>query len=184
MQETPQRITPAGVGRRNSAVTLLLTQSIVMKSQHRPDPFNKFDIDRSEGMTRENKELLAKINSESILKAPTVKGSIYFYIDTHGDGDSSKEELIDDPSALDPASNELGIEIRYENKHHRWIANMPQALKILEFVATHLKQKNNQFSVDFGINAELRWQDEKDIENIIHITQSKGNADWKVSRYC
>ena len=153
-----------------------------MTSQH-PDSSIQFDADRSEELARENKELLAKIDSESILKAPIVKGSVYFYIDTHGDGDPNREELIDDPSALDSVSNELGIEIRNESKHHRWASNTPQALKILEFSATYLKQKNNQSSVNFGINAELRWQNDKGMENIIHITQSKSNAEWEVKRY-
>ena len=110
--------------RRNLTVTLLLTQSIVMTSQ-RPDSSSQFDNDRSKELSREHKKLLAKIESESILNAPMVKGSIYFYVNTHGDGDLNREELIDDPSALGPVSNELGIEIRYESKHHRWIANPP-----------------------------------------------------------
>jgi hypothetical protein len=154
-----------------------------MTSQ-RPDSSSQFDNDRSKELTREHIKLLAKIESESMLNAPMVKGSIYFYIDTHGDGDLNREELIDDPSALDPVSNELGIEIRYESKHHRWIANHPQVLKILEFAATHLMQLNNQSSANFGINAELKWQGEQDLENIIHLTQSKDNPEWQVKRYC
>jgi hypothetical protein len=154
-----------------------------MTSQ-RPDSSIQFDNDRSKELSREHKKLLAKIESESILNAPMVKGSIYFYVNTHGDGDLNREELIDDPSALDPVSNELGIEIRYESKHHRWIAKPPQVLKILEYAATHLMQLNNQSSANFGINAELKWQGEQDLENIIHLTQSKGNPEWQVKRYC
>ena len=131
----------------------------------------------------ENKELLAKVGSNSILKAPAIKGSIYFYINTCSDGLHSKEELIDDPTALGAAIEYLAIEINYENKHHRWVAQLPQALKILEFAAARLKLNNNSLPDNLGINAELKWRDEKDFENIIHLTQSKGNAEWQVSRF-
>ena len=66
----------------------------------------------SEESIEENKKLLTQINSKSILLAPEVKGSLYFYIDSHDADNQSKEELIDDPSALDSVSNDLGIEIR------------------------------------------------------------------------
>jgi hypothetical protein len=156
---------------------------MAMTFQH-PDSSSQFDIDRSKELTRENKDLIAKIDGESILKAPIVKGSIYFYVDTHGDGDLGGEELIDDPCALDTLSKELGIEIRSESRHHRWTAKIPQALMIIEFAATHLRQLNDQSSVGFGVNAELKWQDDRDIENIIHLTQGKDNDDWEVKRYC
>ena len=131
----------------------------------------------------ENKELLAKVGSNSILKAPAIKGSIYFYINICGDGTQSKEELIDDPTALNAAIEHIAIEIKYENKHHRWVSQLPQALKILEFAAEHLSLNNNITPDNIGINAELKWRDEKDFENIIHLTQSKGNAEWQVSRF-
>jgi hypothetical protein len=53
----------------------------------------------------------------------------------------------------------------------------------LEFAAAHLRLNNNISLENIGINAELRWRDEKDFENIIHLTQSKGNAEWQVSRF-
>ena len=131
----------------------------------------------------ENKELLAKVGSNSILKAPAIKGSIYFYINTCGDGHQSKEELIDDPTALGAAIKHLAIDINYENKHHRWVAQLPHALKILEFAAARLNLNSNSLPDNLGINAELRWRDEKDFENIIHLTQGKGDAEWQVSRF-
>lgn len=154
-----------------------------MASQH-PDPLTRFDIDRSDEFTRENKELLVKINSESILKAPTVKGSIYFYVDTHNADNPDREELIDDPSALESVSNELGIEIRHESMHHRWTAKTFQALKILEFAVIYLQEKSNQSAGNFGINAEIKWEGEQGQESIIHIIRISGNADWEVKRYC
>ena len=131
----------------------------------------------------EHMELLAKIGSDSIRKAAAIKGSIYFYINTYDDSRQSKEELIDDPTALDAASKNLAIEIKYENKHHRWVAQLPHALKILEFAAAHLKLNNNISPDNLGINTELKWRDKKDFENIIHLSQSKGNAEWQVSRF-
>ncbi|WP_254935873.1 hypothetical protein [Cyanobium sp. Tous-M-B4] len=131
----------------------------------------------------ENKELLAKIGSDSILKAPAIKGSIYFYVNSCSDGNQSKEELIDDPTALNAAIKNLSIEIKYENKHHRWAAQLPHTLKILEFAVARLRLNNNTSSDNLGINAELKWRGEKDFENIIHLTQSKGNAEWQISRF-
>jgi hypothetical protein len=95
----------------------------------------------------------------------------------------SQEALIDDPTALNAAIEHIAIEIEYENKHHRWVAQLPQALKILEFAAEHLGLNNNITPDNIGVNAELKWRDEKDFENIIHLTQSKGNAEWQVSRF-
>ena len=149
----------------------------------RADAPNQFGCRLSEEMTEENKKLLAKIDSKSILLAPEVKGSIYFYINAHDAEHSSKEDLIDDPSALDPASNDLGIEIRNENKHHRWNAQIPQALKILEFAAIYLNQMNSPSSSIFGVNAELKWWDEQGLENIIHLSQNADKTEWQVTRY-
>ena len=148
-----------------------------------PGTTEKLDSRLGEETIGENKELLAKIDSDSILKAAIIKGSIYFYINTSSDGDESKEELIDDPTALDTAIKNLAIVITYGDKHHRWVAQLPHALKILGFAAARLRLNNNISPEDLGINAELKWRDEKDFENIIHLTQSKGNAEWQVSRF-
>lgn len=133
--------------------------------------------------TEANKQLLNKIDSESITRASSVKGSVYFYAVIPGENGIDKEELINDPTALDAAIKTLGIEIRHENKHHRWDAQLSHALKILEFAAMHLKQRNDASPGNTGINAELKWQDENDFENIIHLTQGKGKVDWQVTRY-
>ena len=130
-------------------------------------------------MTEEDKKLLAKIDGKSLSIETTVKGSIYFYIDAHDADNPHKEQLIDDPSALDSAGNHLGIEIRNENKHHRWAGQMPQALKILEFATAYLKQKNKTTTGFSGINAELKWLDELGLENIIHLSLSKDNREWQ-----
>ena len=148
-----------------------------------PGAPKQFGSRLSQETIEENKELLAKIGSDSILKAPAIKGSIYFYINTCGNGNQSKEELIDDPTALDAAIKNLAIEVKHENKHHRWVAQLPYALKILEFAAAHLRLNNNISPDDLGINAELKWRDDKDFEHIIHLTQSKGNPGWQVSRF-
>jgi len=148
-----------------------------------PGAPKQFGSRLSEETVEENRELLAKIGSDSILKAPAIKGSIYFYINICGDSAQSREELIDDPTALNAAIKNLAIEIKYENKHHRWVAQPPQALKILEFAAEHLSLNNNITPDNLGINAELKWRDEKDFENIIHLTQCKHNAEWQVSRF-
>ena len=148
-----------------------------------PGSPKQFGSRLGEETVEEHRELLAKIGSDSILKAPAIKGSIYFYINICGDGTQSREELIDDPTALNAAIKNLAIEIKYENKHHRWVAQLPQALKILEFAAEHLSLNNNITPDNLGINVELKWRDEKDFENIIHLTQSKGNTEWQVSRF-
>ena len=157
-----------------------------MKEQ--PGAPKQFSSHLGEETVEKNRELLAKIGSDSILKAPAIKGSIYFYINICGDVTQSKEELIDDPTALNAAIEHIAIEIKYENKHHRWVAQLPQALKILEFAAEHLSLNNNILPDNISpdnivINAELKWRDEKDFENIIHLTQSKVNAEWQVSRF-
>jgi hypothetical protein len=148
-----------------------------------PDVSKQFDFRLSEETVEENKELLARIDSKSILKASIIKGSIYFYNNTWDDNRQSKEELIDDPTALDVAIKDLGIEIKYENKHHRWIAQISQTLQILAYAATHLNLNDNASPTIHGINAELKWRDEEDFENIIHLMQSKGNTNWQVTRY-
>jgi len=148
-----------------------------------PGSPKQFGSRLGEETVEEHRELLAKIGSGGILKAPAIKGSIYFYINICGDGTQSKEELIDDPTALNAAIEHIAVEIKYENKHHRWVSQLPQALKILEFAAEHLRLNNNIMPGNIGVNAELKWRDEKDFENIIHLTQSKGNAEWQVSRF-
>jgi len=148
-----------------------------------PGAPKQFGSRLSEETVEENRELLAKIGSDSILKAPAIKGSIYFYINICGDSTQSREKLIDDPTALNAAIKNLAIEIKYENKHHRWVSQPPQALKILEFAAEYLSLNNNITLDNIGINAELKWRDEKDFENIIHLAQSKSNAEWQVSRF-
>ena len=158
------------------------TSLTAMANDH-PDAPKQFGIRLSEEMIEENKELLAKIDSDSVLKAPIIKGSIYFYIDACGVESQSKEELIDEPTALDAATKDLGIEIKYENKHHRWVAQISHALTILELAAAHLKQSKIATHNNLGINAELRWRDEKDCENIIHLTRSRDNDDWQVTRF-
>jgi len=148
-----------------------------------PGAPKQFGSRLGEDTGEEHRELLTKIGSGSILKVPAIKGSIYFYINICGDGTQSKEELIDDPTALNAAIEHIAVEIKYENKHHRWVSQLPQALKILEFAAEHLGLNNNIMPDNIGVNAELKWRDEKDFENIIHLTQSKGNAEWQVSRF-
>ena len=96
-----------------------------------PGAPEQFGIRLREEMIEENKGLLAKIGSDSISEAAEIKGSIYFYTNTCVDGHQNKEELIDDPTALDAAIKNLTVEIKYEHKHHRWAAQLPQALKIL-----------------------------------------------------
>ena len=148
-----------------------------------PGAPKRFGSRLSQETIEENKELLAKIGSDSILKAPAIKGSIYFYINTYNNGNQSKEELIDDPTALDAAIKNLAIEIKHENKHHRWVAQLPYTLRILEFAAARLRLKNNILPDNYGINAELKWRGDKDFEHIIHLTQSKGEYGWQVSRF-
>ena len=137
----------------------------------------------SDAATDVNKQLLAKISSESLSRAPSIKGSIYFYSDTPCGDNSGKEELINDPSALAAASETLDIEIRHENKHHRWDAQLPHALKILEFAAMHLRRHNDASPGPMGVNAELKWSDEQGFENIIHLAQGRDNVAWQVTRY-
>ena len=148
-----------------------------------PDSPKQLGCHLSEETIEENKKLLAKIDCKSILLAPAVKGSLYFYSDAHDADNPSKEDLIDDPSALDSASNELGIEIRNEDKHHRWASQISEALKILEYATTYLKSKEHNSSSALGVNVELKWQDEQDLETILHLSRTKENTEWQVMRY-
>ena len=63
------------------------------------DP-KQFGSRLGEETIEENRELLAKIGSDSIAEAAAIKGSIYFYTNTCTDVHQSKEELIDDQTAL------------------------------------------------------------------------------------
>ena len=63
----------------------LLTQSPATLQQHdqaamneQPGTPEQFGSRLAEETILENKELLAKVGSNSILKAPAIKGSIYF----------------------------------------------------------------------------------------------------------
>ena len=174
-------MTPAGVG----GIPLPHFPKIPtseMANEHTDAP-KQAGIHFSDEATGVNKQLLDKIDSKSISNASSIKGSIYFYSDVASEDNLGKEELIHDPSALDAAINTLGIEIRHENKHHRWDAQLPHALKILEFASMHLRQHDATSTGHIGVNAELKWKDEKDLENIIHLTQNMDNGDWQVSRY-
>ena len=153
-----------------------------MANEHADGP-KQAGLQFSDAATDVNKQLLAMISSESLSRAPSIKGSIYFYLDAPGGDNLGKEELIDDPSALAAASETLDIEIRHENKHHRWDAQLPHALKILEFAAIYLRQRNDASSGNMGVNAELKWNDEQGLENIIHLTQGRDSVAWQVTRY-
>jgi hypothetical protein len=153
-----------------------------MANAHPGTPKQLDSLPREE-TAEENKKLLAKIDSKSLLLAPDIKGSIYFYIQTHDADNQIKEELIDDPYALSFARDNPGINIIIEDKHHRWVAQIPQALKILETATAYLKQKNNISTSNFGVNAELKWRDEGDKETIIHLSRSKDNTEWQDSRH-
>ena len=174
-------MTPAGVG----GIPLPHCSKIpTSKMANEPtDGPKQAGIQFTDAATDVNKQLLARIGSESLLRTPSIKGSIYFYLDTPGDGNPAKEELINDPSALAAAHETLGIEIRHENKHHRWEAQLPHALKILEFAAIYLRRHNDASPGTMGVNAELKWIDEQGLDNIIHLTQGKGCVAWQVTRY-
>ncbi len=62
-------------------------------------------------------------------------------------------------------------------------AGLPQAFKILEFAAIHLRQSNDIASGNMGVNAEMKWRDDQDLESIIHLSQDKDSVDWQVTRY-
>ena len=153
-----------------------------MANEHADGP-KQAELQFSDAATDVNKQLLAKIGSESLSRAPSIKGSIYFYSYAPGGDNPGKEELINDPSALAAANETLDIEIRHENKHHRWDAQLPHALKILEFAAMHLRRHNDASPGPMGVNAELKWSDEQGFENIIHLAQGRDNVAWQVTRY-
>jgi hypothetical protein len=145
-------------------------------------------MDHSEGpnssnMIQQYRNLFVNIECLSVFKASIVKGSIYFYTNTCKDDGLSKEELIDDPSGLEAASSCTGIEINSQDKHHRWIAKLPQSLIILEYATTYLNFKNVSSPGNNGVNAELKWLDEQDQEIIIHLTRNQDDINWKVTRY-
>ena len=174
-------MTPAGVG----GIPLPHFPKIPtseMRNEHSDAP-KQAGIHFSDEATAVNKQLLGKIDSKSISNASSIKGSIYFYSDVASEDNLGREELIHDPSALDAAINTLEIEIRHENKHHRWDAQLPHALKILEFASMHLGQHDATSTGHIGVNAELKWKDEKDLENIIHLVQHKHGDDWRVTKY-
>ena len=47
----------------------------------------------------------------------------------------------------------------------------------------HLRQNSNALPGNIGVNAELKWRDENDLEAIIHLTQGKDSVAWQVTRY-
>ena len=145
-------------------------------------------MDQPEGLNSSNvvqqyKNLFADIDCLSIFKASIIKGSIYFCIYTCKDDGLSKEELIDDPSGLEAASSCTGIDINYQDKHHRWIAKLPQSLLILEYATTHLNFKNLSSPGNNGVNAELKWFDEQDQEVIVHLSKNNSDINWRAARY-
>ena len=137
----------------------------------------------SSNVVQQYKNLFADIDCLSIFKAPIVKGSIYFCIYTCKDDGLSKEELIDDPSGLEAASSCTGIDINYQDKHHRWIAKLPQSLLILEYTTTYLNFKNVSSPGNNGVNAELKWFDEQDQEVIVHLSKNNSDINWRAARY-
>ena len=145
-------------------------------------------MDQPEGLNSSNvvqqyKNLFADIDCLSIFKASTVKGSIYFYTNICKDDGLSQEELIDDPSGLEAASSCTGIEINSQDKHHRWIAKLPQSLLILEYATTYLNFKNTSSPGNNGVNAELKWFDEQDQEVIAHLLKNNSDINWRAARY-
>ena len=137
----------------------------------------------SSNVVQQYKNLFADIDCLSIFKAPIIKGSIYFYTNTCKDDGLSKEELIDDPSGLEAASSCTGIDINYQDKHHRWIAKLPQSLLILEYATTYLNFKNVSSPGNNGVNAELKWFDEQDQEVIVHLSKNNSDINWRAARY-
>jgi len=145
-------------------------------------------MDRSEGLDSSDliqkyKNLFANIDCLSIFDTPILRGSIYFYTYTRKDNGLSKEELIDDQSVLDAASSCTGIEIKYQDKHHRWIAKLPQSLMILEYATKYINVRNTSFLDNDGVNAELKWFDEQDREVIVHLSRNQDNINWQAARY-
>ena len=137
----------------------------------------------SSNVVQQYKNLFADIDCLSIFKAPIIKGSIYFCIYTCKDDKLSKEELTDDPSGLEAASSCTGIDINYQDKHHRWIAKLPQSLIILEYATTYINFKNVSSPSNNGVNAELKWFDEQDQEVIVHLSKNNSDINWRAARY-
>jgi hypothetical protein len=176
-----QSVTPAGV----SGIPLPHSPKIPaseMASEHTEAPMQS-GIHFSDEATAANKQLLATIDSESISKSSSIKGSLYFYSVILGDDNLDKEELINDPGALDAAVSVLQVQIRHESKHHRWDAQLPHALKILEFAAMCLRKYSEITPGNVGANVELRWRDEKDLETIVHLVKDRDDVGWQVTRY-
>jgi len=145
-------------------------------------------MDQTEGLNSTNvvqeyKNLFADIDCLSVFKVSIVKGSIYFYTNTCKDDGLSKEELIDDPSGLEAASSCTGIEIKYQDKHHRWIAKLPQSLIILEYAVKYINISNTSSLGSIGVNAELKWFDEQDQEGIVHLSRNQDDINWQAARY-
>ena len=134
-------------------------------------------------MIQQYRNLFASIGCLSIFNAPIVKGSIYFYTYTRKDNGLSEEELIDDQSVLDAASSCTGIEIKYQDKHHRWIAKLPQSLIILEYATKYINISNTSSLGSIGVNAELKWFDEQDQEVIVHLSRNQDDINWQAARY-
>jgi hypothetical protein len=145
-------------------------------------------MDHSEGfdssdMIHQYRNIFASIDCLSIFNAHTVKGSIYFYTYTCKDNGLSEEELIDDQSGLEAASSCTGIEIKYQDKHHRWIAKPPQSLIILEYATKYINIRNTTSVGSNGVNAELKWFDEQAQEVIVHLSRNQDNINWQAARY-
>jgi len=162
--------------------------AICLLNMYLSTPITQLKMDHSEGLDSSDliqkyKNLFANIDCLSIFDAPILRGSIYFHTYICNDDGLSKEELIDDQSGLDAASCSTGIEIKYQDKHHRWIAKLPQSLMILEYATKYINVRNTSFLDNDGVNAELKWLDEQDQEVIIHLTMSQDNVNWKVTRY-
>ncbi len=145
-------------------------------------------MDHSEGfdssdMIHQYRNIFASIDCLSIFNAHTVKGSIYFYTYTCKDNGLSEEELIDDQSGLEAASSCTGIEIKYQDKHHRWITKPPQSLIILEYATKYINIRNTTSVGSNGVNAELKWFDEQAQEVIVHLSRNQDNINWQAARY-
>ena len=162
--------------------------AICLLNMYLSTPITQLKMDHSEGldssdMIQKYKNLFANIDCLSFFDAPIVRGSIYFYTYICNDDGFSKEELMDDQSVLDAASSCTGIEINYQNKHHRWIAKPPQSLIILEYATKYINIRNTSSLGNNGVNAELKWLDEQGQEVIIHLIRSQDDVNWKVTRY-
>ena len=162
--------------------------AICLLNMYLSTPITQLKMDHPDGpnssdMIQQYRDLFANIDCLSIFNAHIVKGSIYFYTYTCKDNGLSEEELIDDQSRLDAASSFTGIEINYQDKHHRWIAKPPQSLLILEYATKYINIRNTSSLGNNGVNAELKWLDQQDQEVIVHLSRNQDNINWKVARY-